>query len=447
MNPTPSAGLGTRIKRLLGGDIWDIDLTSLSAERLFLVRLLRVGQLIVRGFKEDDLPVHASALTFVTLMSLVPILAVTFAMLKAFGFAQTQMDQILTWKTTLPPDMQRFVDNLLDIVQNTNITALGVVGVVFLIVTSIMVLASVEVSFGRIWGITKARPVLRKIANYIAIIVIVPLLLAIAGTLEASLKSGGLILPETVGWALRNLLQLTSFFTTWMAFWCLYLFVPNTRVRLGPSLLAGLVGALLFMLWQKIYLGLQLGVGRYNAIYGGFASIPIFLVFLYNTWVIVLLGAELCFALQNAVTFQLESSAMNASARARLILAVSIARAAADAFLENRPRFEIQRYAREHRVPIRLVNDIVRLLVRRNVLVETAEPPGAFILTRAPETLGLSELADLVLADGVKPEALGLTDTRDAEAVRRLDEGIEASLGSLNLRELALQSAPARKGG
>lgn len=418
--------------------MWDMDLAALSAERGLLVRTLRVAQLVFRGFKEDDLAVHASSLTFVTLTSLVPILAVAFAVLKGFGFGQDKINGLLSWTAQMPEEFQDFIRQMLEIVNSTNFAALGWIGLAILVLTAVMVLGSMEASFNRIWGIKRSRHVLRQIANYTSILVLVPLLIGVAGTVEASLKGGVTLLPDSVSGLARNLLGLTSLFMTWLAFAFLYVLVPNTRVRIRPALLGGLAGALLFMGWQRLYISLQIGVARYNAIYGTFASVPIFLAWLFVSWVIVLLGAEFTFALQNSSTFQMESAADRASAKAKLMLALSIMRDAAIALAEGRPRFETSAYARAHRVPIRLLNEMVRLLVRRGLLAEMAEKQGSYVLLKAPATVPLREIVNLVFQEGAQPEFLGLqqADPAIAGLLDTLTRGMDRALEPLTLADL-----------
>ena len=142
-----------KFRRFLLHGVWDTDLDSLSAGRSLPIRIVRIGQLIIKGFNEDDLAIHASALTFVTLMSLVPMMAVAFALLKGFGFGQERIAQLLDWVEAMPPEFQAFVDNVLGIVNTTNFAALGWVGLGVVLFTAVLVLASVEISFNRIWGV------------------------------------------------------------------------------------------------------------------------------------------------------------------------------------------------------------------------------------------------------------------------------------------------------
>ena len=367
-----------RFKQFVTEDVWEIDVTSLSARRSLPIRLLRVGQIVFRGFQEDDLPVHASALTFVTLMSLVPMLAVAFALLKGFGFGQERVQVLLGWTEAMPAEFQAFIQQVLDIVSTTNFAAMGWVGLGFVIFTAILVLGSVEITFDRIWGVTRSRNVLRKVANYVSILVLVPVLIGIAGTLETTLHGAVPFMPQAVGSAVRSIMRLTTLFTTWLAFFCLYMFLPNTRVRVLPAIISSLAGAIVWVIWQRAFITLQLGVARYNAIYGTFASVPIFLAWLYTSWVIILLGAELAFALQNASTYSMESAAINASYKSRFMLTLSIVLHAAEAMTGDKPRFSTSAFARTRHVPIRLLNDLVRMLVRAGYLAEIAGPESSY---------------------------------------------------------------------
>ncbi|MFH0909519.1 MAG: YhjD/YihY/BrkB family envelope integrity protein [bacterium] len=427
-----------RLRKFLMHDVWDIELSTLSAGKSFPIRLVRVAQLIVKGFTEDDLAVHASALTFVTLMSLVPLLAVGFALLKGFGFGQEQINTLLQWKGAMPEEFQSFLDSVLNIVNTTNFAALGWAGLGFVIFTAVIMLASMEVSFNRIWGVTQMRNPIRQAANYISVIVLVPLLIGAASAVEASLKGMVPILPESISFVVKNLLRLTSFFMTWLAFLFLYSLLPNTRVRAAPAIVASLVGGTLWIIWQKAYISLQMGVGRYNAIYGTFASVPIFLAWLYISWVIILLGAELAFALQNAATYRVESAADNANAKSKVALALSIVIRAAEAMSGSGTPFETNAFAREQRVPIRLLNGMVRLLVRSGLLVETAAKEGCFVLLKAPTAVRVAEIVDAVIQDGAKPEALGLTNLSAPVmgVLKKLEDGLGGALDATTIQDL-----------
>ncbi len=432
-----------RFTKFVSQDIWEMDVQTLSTRRSLPVRLLRVAQLVFKGFKEDDLPVHASALTFATLMSLVPMLAVAFALLKGFGFGQERVQTLLAWTESMPVEFQNFIQNVLAIVNTTNFAAMGWVGLAAVIAMAVTVLGSMETSFDRIWGVQRSRGMVRKIANYISILVLVPLLIGVAGTIETSLHGVVPLLPMGVGRLLRSALRLTSLFTTWLAFFSLYTLLPHTKVRAMPASLSSIVTAVIWLAWQRAYISLQMGVARYNAIYGTFASIPIFLAWLYTSWVIVLLGAELAFALQNAATYSMESVSVNASARSRVTLALAVLAYAAESLQGDKPRFLPSAFSAAHHVPIRLLNDLLRLLVRTGYLAEVAGPETAYVLARAPDRIKVREVFRAVLEEGTHPERLterGLAACVQA-ALGRVEKGMDDALGDQTLADLIAKPA------
>ncbi|MFH0952913.1 MAG: YhjD/YihY/BrkB family envelope integrity protein [Verrucomicrobiota bacterium] len=428
-----------RCKDFVLHDIWEIELSSLSHVRRFVVKVLRVSQLVVRGFGEDECLLHASALTYVTLMALIPLLAIVFSILKGLGAGQDALDRMMELLSTMPDQFRGFVENLLVSVSEANVAAVGWIGVIALLIMVVQMLSSIETSFNMVWGIKTSRNLLRKTANYISILVVVPILIMTAVTVTATLSSDAFIQKlGLAGPAYRSMLRLTPVLASWLAFTFLYVFMPNTRVHLPPALVSGLAATLLWLGWQRLYIALQVGVARYNVLYGTFLSVPIFLMWVYFSWVIVLLGAEIAFAIQNHATYQMERSAHAASTKSKLLLALSVVVHAAKAQQTDRPLFETAGYAREHRVPVRLLNEIIRVLVKAGLLAETAEKQGCYVLLRAPEKIRARDVIGVIMQDGTPPETLGLLplDPEIDRVLRALDESMTRSLNELTIRDL-----------
>ena len=255
------------------------------------------------------------------------------------------------------------------------------------------------------------------------------------GYLLAYLATGVL---ATLSFSLFETGSMTPLVGAWLAFGFLYTFMPNTRVRFVPAVVSSLAGALLWTLWQKTYISLQIGVARYNAIYGTFASVPIFLAWLYVGWVIVLLGAEVAFAVQNHATYHLEQRAESASFRARLLIAVAVAVRAVEAMREGSEAFEAAEFARRGKIPVRLVNEVVGVLSRAGWIVEVADQPGSYVLRRDPDSLDLRDIVELILDDGASPEQLGLLRAEGglARVAEAIDRGIEEGVPGLTMGEL-----------
>ncbi|MGA1193221.1 MAG: YihY/virulence factor BrkB family protein [Kiritimatiellia bacterium] len=428
-----------KARQFLLHDVWTSDLTSLTGIKAIIKRFLRICELVVRGFREDNLTVQASALTFASLISLVPLLAIALSLLKGLGAGDEFIARIQQNMMTMPVEFQAFVQQMLDIVSRTNFWALGWVAVVVLFLTVIQVLSSIEASFNMVWGVTSSRAILRRIVNYISIVVLVPVLILIAFAINASLSSEAVIarLGEAAG-IYQTLLKLSPFFATTLAIFMLFLFVPNTNIKFRPALTSAIVTALLWVGWQNLYVELQVGVARSNAIYGTFASVPIFLGWLYVSWVIILLGAELSFALQNYATYDLERSAGHANNRARVMLAYAIALQAGRAFQGGAVFFNAIAFAAQHRIPIRLINEIIRVLERGGLLVEVADEQACYIVRRPLEEITLKQIVDLVNQDGAGPERFGFGEDEGAvfAAMERFDRGLQDELGGMTLRQL-----------
>jgi membrane protein len=192
VSDAPDAG-GARLRRFLAEDVWNPELSSLSGLRHLMVRTVRVGHLVMKGFREDDLPVHSAALTFSTLMSLVPLLAIAFAVLKGLGAAPEALGLIRDATTGMPEGFRAFVETILDSVMRTTLTTLGWVGVVVLFVTVVQTLSGIETSFNRVWGVERPRSWWRRITNYISMTVVVPVLIMAAFAIHATLHNARIL--------------------------------------------------------------------------------------------------------------------------------------------------------------------------------------------------------------------------------------------------------------
>lgn len=439
-----------RVRWFLAEGIWDIELSSLSWLKRVGVNAVRVIHLVYRGFRGNECPLHASALTFMSLMSIVPVLAFALALLRGLGAGELAEQKIIQSMELMPEQFQTFVVNILDYVGNTNFTTLGGIGLVFLLVTVIMVMGRVETSFNRVWGVSASRQWLRKFSGYISILIVVPVLVMAATTINAMLTSPGIaLLIETrlgpVSFLYLRSRTLTPLLATWAAFIFLYKFMPNTRVRVMPAILSGVIGGSLWIGWQWLYINLQVGVTQYNKIYGTFASIPVFLIWLYVSWQIVLLGAEIGFALQNYSTYKMEQRAHRASPQSRIVLALSIVCRAAQAMIGNLPQFEIAAYAREHQVPTRLINEVVEELIKAGLMAGVAERDGSFVLVKVPDKVRVKDVMDVILQSGSSPRSLGLDRLSPAlrDVLSRFEIETDKLLKDISVTDLLqLESAP-----
>ena len=301
-----------RIIRYIKFDIWNMQLEQISATKAFLLKFVRIVVLSVRGFDEDKCVLRASALTFYTMLSIVPVLAMAFGVAKGFGFEKLLERQILErmqGQEEIASYMISFSGSMLE---NTKGGMVAGIGIVLLFWAVIKLLGNIETSFNAIWGVKKGRSISRKFCDYLSAMMLCPVLLIMAGGINVLISSQvrdiveKLPLLELMGPVIFSFLNLLPYCVMWALFSFLYMFMPNTNVRFKAGIAGGIVAGTLFQFLQLIYISFQIGVAQYNAIYGGFASLPLFLIWLNLSWLIVLLGAEITFAFQHADTYEFE---------------------------------------------------------------------------------------------------------------------------------------------
>ncbi len=432
-----------RVYRFFSEGIWDIELSALPLVPRWGVNIVRVLHLVYNGFRDNECPLHASALTYSSLMAVVPTMALALSVLRGLGAGEWAENYIKSGISSMPAQFQEFVVNVLSYVRNTNFATLGGIGLALLLWIVVQVIGQVEMSFNRVWGVHAARPLLRKFSDYLSVLMVVPVLMITATTINTTLNSAMMsgLLQSRLGlmhaWYLRAM-ELTPLAAICLAFTFMYKFMPNTRVRLGPALVSGIIGGSLWVGWQRIYIATQLGVSNYNKIYAAFASVPIFLFWLYVSWQIVLLGAEIGFAMQNYATYKLEQRAHDASMLSRIMLAMSVISHAAQSMMVNVPHFEVSAYARQHRVPVRLINEVLDALAAAGLMAEIAGGEGKYVLLKSPESIRVREIIYTMLQTGATPQSLGLERLNPAirHVLGKMDNGTAEALKDFNVPDL-----------
>ncbi|HSR36894.1 MAG TPA: YihY/virulence factor BrkB family protein [Desulfurivibrionaceae bacterium] len=403
---------------------------------------LRVFSIFGREFKRDRISLRASALTFTVLLSLVPTLALGTAVLKGLGggdqawqAAYRLIDQIEAsadsssffdsggdadavtleqasrhaarkaeeWRT-LSAHLRRAVDQLFDYVDRTNFAALGTFGMVTLLVAAFSVFSTIEQAMNAIWHVAANRPWGRKLMDYLALMIVLPVSINITLAASTALQSKTLRhhletwLPLSgLTIFLFNLLPLLLLAFT---FALLYRFLPNARVKSSAALAGGAFGGLLWLVTQTIYLKLQLGVAGYNAIYGSFATVPLFLLWLQLCWIIFLSGAEMAFAVQTWRTWRPER--LHPAPIARLALAFAIIDQAHHD-LASRQVTTLDALASRLGEPEMAVRLVVDALARAGILRRVAGASRHYVLGVDAEKFDPVEVVELILGTEVPP--------------------------------------------
>lgn len=341
------------------------------------LRLLQLGVLVAEGFVRDLLLLRATALTYFTVLSLIPIIAVALSIVRAIGvggeeFSETVARVVVEQVAAGSPEAQSKIVSLID---QVNFGAMGTLGAGFLFLTTVLGISNVERALNAIWGIHKPRPFGRRFADYLAVLVVAPILMGFALSLGTTLQSQWVVqrIVEVPGLALLYELGLryVPVFVLAGVFTFLYWFLPNTRVRPVPAMVGGLVAGVLVVLAQSLYVELQVGAARANAVFGGFAALPLLFVWIYFFWAIVLFGAEVAFAHQNLASYRSEARAQDLEPAEREAVALYVATELARAFREGQGRTPAE-LADLLAAPVRAVRSVLEELEAAGLVAERA---------------------------------------------------------------------------
>lgn len=324
-----------------------------------------------RGLIEHDTILRSAGLTFYTLISIVPILALIFAVVKGFGLLDGLIDNLYTLFPQNPEVLDYIVDFAQKALDNTQGGVIAVVGVAMLFWAVIRVFGSVESAFNNIWEIQSSRNIARQYINYIVLVMVAPILWLIAsalGNYALQLFGPGSSAAEVV------LSKISALVIIWGVFTLVYVVVPNTKVLWRSALMAGIVAGSIFMLFQWGYIYLQQWMTSYNAIYGSFAALPLFLFWLQISWEILLFGGELSFAYQNIDRFgeERESLKISYDTRRQVILAIMLQ--IVHHFREQGGTLSVSELRCRLSLPTRIVNDVLHQLVQAELLIEVRDP-------------------------------------------------------------------------
>lgn len=428
-------------------------------------RSVRVGWLAGRGVLRDQCLLRASALTYVTILSLVPLLALAFATAKGFGFYAKLVHDVIgpfldrtfgalpdPGEVAAAPEsglaMRVAIEQVLGFVESTKFSALGVVGLLALLYTGLKLLGAVEQAFNDIWDAPRPRTLMRKISDYLAMVVVTPILLLAATGLTTALHGSTFaqFLREQAGMGilLDVALRLAPLAALWACFTFLYYAMPNARTKFTSALLGGGVAAFLWQAALLIHIEFQVGVAGYNAIYSSFAAFPIFLVWVNVSWVIVLLGAELCFAHQSEPSYPEAPSAKPSDPSLWIATGVRAVLRITSGFLAGEPPRTSTAIAEDLALPEPRVSGSLGLLERAGILV-VAEHEGVpcWILARDPSNVRVKDVLDALRRSGANTDLppRKASDLLADRMVAGIDAENSASPHNRTLRDLAEEAS------
>lgn len=395
----------------------------------------------VQGLSSHGTMVRSAALTFYTLMSLVPVVALVFAVVKGFGLAEGLEQNLYE----VLPQSPEVIDYVVGFAQKALARTQGgwvaLVGVLTLFWAVIKVFGSIEDAFNNIWEVRSTRSAARKYGDYIAVVVVAPILWVISSSMG---NYAAEILGVAGSPALEVLSRAGSLVVAWVMFTFIYVVLPSTKVRFTAALTAGVVAGTAFVLFQWGYVYLQRWMTSYNAIYGSFAALPLFLLWMQISWEILLLGGELSFAYQNVARFDEERESLLVSYDCRRKLMVGVMLLVSRAFRDGRGAVSFSEIRDRLDVPTRIMNNILYTLVQARMLNEIRTEGTDYDLEYAPardiSTLRVYDILSAVDSHGFGRDTIDMRSNRElrrcAEVVERLKDVTRASTENVLLTEL-----------
>ena len=362
-----------QIKTFLLEDIWRVTDDEVSKKKGMLYNAIKIATLSVKEFTERRVVNKASALTYSTLLAIIPILALLFAIARGFGFSNLLEDQFrngLGGQAQTAETILSFIDSYLSHAKSGIFIG---VGLIMLFYTVLLLTHNMERTFNSIWQVKKPRTLYRKMTDYFSMMLLLPLLIMLSSGISIFMSTFLKTMEEffLLAPVIKFLVRLTPFVLTWGMFTALYIFMPNTKVKLKFAIVPGILAGSAFQAFQYLYIGSQIWVSRYNAIYGSFAAIPMFLLWTQISWSICLYGAQLCYVAQNLRNFSFSKETENISRRYHDFLCILIMSLICKRFQTEEPPYTAESLSDEHKIPIRLTTTILYELQDLHMIYET----------------------------------------------------------------------------
>lgn len=437
----------SKAENFIKTDIWRIRISSLPFGRSFLLKQLRVLILSVRGFDEDKCILRASALTFYTLLSIVPVAAMAFGIAKGFGFEKVLEKQLFDAFAGQQEVVTQVIEFARSLLENTKGGMIAGIGLALLFWSVIKVLGHIEASFNEIWEIKTSRSFGRKFSDYLSIMMISPVLVIMSSSVTVFISTQIKLITEQIALLgffsplIFFLLKFLPYCIIWILFTMIYIIMPNTRVSFKSGLISGVIAGTIYQIVQGLYILSQIGVARYNAIYGSFAALPLFLIWLQLSWFIVLFGAEISFANQNVDTYEFEPDSKKASPAFKKLLTLQITHFLVKGFINGDKPQTDEQISRKLEIPIRLVHEILFDLLNSGILVNTATDTfkqSAYQPGIDPGRLTIKYVVDAIEKRGVNSIPVAQTEEFKvlADTLKAFDKTIESLPENKLLREI-----------
>ena len=371
--------------------VWDADLRQLSLPRRVAVFIARVLHMLVRELLGGQLNLRAMSLVYTTLLSLVPLLAISLIVLKGFGFHNQIEPMLYNFLKPLGPEGGMVADKVVSFVDNINVGVLGSVGMVLLIYTVVALLQKIERAFNYVWQVEHLRPILRRVSSYLGVVLIGPVMIFAAVVLSSDIARR-LIAIEPFATLFLSVGDLIPYVLVCLAFTFIYLFMPNTRVRVRAALVGGVIAGVVWNITGWGFSTFIASSSKYAAIYSSFAIFILLLIWLYMSWLVLLVGSQIAFFVQYPQYMTLHREKLTLSNRLQERLAVQVMYLAARNFHQDKPPWNVDALVERLDLPRESVRQVIAILVEYGYLAEVAgEDSPAYLPAHALDAVRLAD--------------------------------------------------------
>lgn len=435
----------SKIRERLREKIWEGDIRNPARRRA--MALLRLTVAVLRDMGEGRFNERAASLSYTTLLSFAPLLAVTFSVLKGLGVRGALEPVLRSFLGPLGKNSEDITQKLIEFAEKIQINVLGVVGVTLLLWGVIILMLKIERAFNDIWRVAETRSLVQRVRDYLSVLLIGPVLLFISMGMTGALRHAGFV----AAWLHIDLTQgnydamfrIVPYVLFMIAFMALFMFMPNTRVRIGPALAAGLVTGIAWKALGKLFGVFIASTGSVALIYSAFAAMVLFMIWVYVGWMTVLAGAAVSYYLQNPSNQSMSRRIRNLSLRVKEKLALQICVEIGEALYKGDKPLTLQVLAARLKIPALAVNDVTEDLVVSGVLTQSADDGRPFMPARPFDATTVEEMMKCLRAAD-ETGVLSLNKIHGSPAVNAVlkstERAMHKELGKITLKQLALGS-------
>lgn len=427
---------------------WDSDPASLTTIQRNLVNVLKIAYCVLRDLLDGMLTLQAMSLVYTTLLSIVPLIAVSFSVLKGFGVHNQVEPMLLSVLAPLGDKGQEITIKIIEFVENTKAGVLGSLGLVLLFYTVVSLIQKIERSFNFTWRITKPRPFKQRFSDYLSVVLLGPLLIFSAIGITASAMGSAVVQElmevEGIGWLISFFARMLPYLLVIAAFTVIYIFVPNTRVTFKAAFAGACVAG---VLWETVgwaFASFVVTSAKYTAIYSAFATLIFFMIWLYLCWMILLIGASIAFYVQSPEFRTRAQKSQATSIRMKEKLALLIMTVVSRSFYDDDNPVEEKALAEKLGMTPAMLNPIIEHLLTAKLLLRTDGDSGGLVPAHPPEAITVLDIFKTIRESGESNvasfEKLPADESVD-DCVSKIESMLEKETAGLTLKNLALNDS------